>query len=206
MLSRHIRILNFDDSVTGQKGLLSKYEAEIIDLRDLGRSARFWLNGADRLKVEERIGVAFANAVTFLGSGDFHHVTDILIRKFNEPVSVISFDFHPDWNILSPFLSCGSWLAHTIKNKNVLKCVLVGISSGDFSLSMHAGDFRSLKDDKIEIYPYSHKPSSIFFRNIPPNISVKSKKYPFFTSICWNELKNSNLVEFFLHEIGRAHV
>jgi hypothetical protein len=204
MLNKKIRILNFDDSVTRQKGLLSRYEAGIIDMRDLGPRARFWMKRGDRREIERRIPAGTPGAVTFLGSGDFHHVTDILIRQHDEPISVIDFDFHPDWDTIFPLLHCGSWVAHGMGNRDVLKLVMIGASSRDLSLfSLQTGDLDSLKNDRIEIYPYSCRPAAVFFRNVPPNISLETKKYPFFTRIYWNELKNKNIMEFFLHLIRR---
>ena len=199
MPGKYIRILNFDNSVIKQKNLLSEFKAEIIDLREFGPKIRFWMNDKDRRDIKKRIHGSRTDAVTFSGSGDFHHITDILISEFNEPVSVIAFDFHPDWSVFSPWLSCGSWVTRTLKNKNVLKCILIGAGCGDLSFSIQGGDFNSLKGDRVEIYPYSHRPSTIFFRNIPPNSSMKIERYPFFTKIHWTELKNKNLTEFFLN-------
>lgn len=204
MLDKKIRVLNFDDSIIQQKGLISRYEAGIIDLRDLGPRARFWMNHDTGREVERRVPDEPKGAVTFLGSGDFHHVTDMLLRRYAEPFSVIDFDFHPDWDTVFPLLHCGSWVTHAMKNKNALKLVIIGASSRDLSLfSIQTGDLGSLKNDKIEIYPYSCKPVTVFFRNVPPNISLETNKYPFFTRIRWNELKDKNLTEFFLHVIRR---
>ncbi len=204
MLDKKILILNFDDSVAQQKELLSRYEATIIDLRDMGPRARFWMKGNDRREIERRIPPQKTGAVTFLGSGDFHHITDMLIRRHDEPISVIDFDFHPDWDTIFPSLHCGSWVAHAMKNRRVLKLIMIGMSSRDLSpFALQTGDLASLREDRIEIYPYSRKPGIVLFRTVPANISFETKRYPFFTRICWNELKNKNITEFFLHVIRR---
>ena len=121
MLSGSIRILNFDDSLIKQKQLFSKYRAEIIDLTDLGPKVRLWFNKAAKRQIEERISSSSSNSVTFLGSGDFHHVSSILVEQFKDPVSVIAFDFHPDWDSLPPRFGCGSWVGQALKNKNISK-------------------------------------------------------------------------------------
>lgn len=204
MPDKKIRILDFDGSVAGQKGLLARYQADIVDLRDLGPRARFWINADDRREVERRIPDRGRGAVTFLGSGDFHHVTGMLIDRFDEPITVIDFDFHPDWDTAIPLLHCGSWVTHAMKNRNVVKLVMVGTSSRDLSpFSVQSGDLNSLKNDRIEIYPYSCRPAAVFFRTVPPNISLETRRYPFFTRIRWNELKQKNIVEFLLHVIRR---
>jgi len=204
MPDKRIRILNFDDSVTRQKGLFSRHGADIIDLRDLGPRARFWMKDDVRREIERRIPPQETGAVTFLGSGDFHHVTGMLINRHDEGVCVIDFDFHPDWDTVFPILHCGSWVAQAMRSRNILKLVMVGASSRDLSpFSIQTGDLASLKDDRIEIYPYSRKPTAVFFRAVPPNISLETKRHLFFTRIRWNELKNKNIMEFFLHVIRR---
>lgn len=199
-----IRVLNFDDSVTQQKGLLSRRGSDVIDLRDLAGRVRFWMDRKVKSEVERRIPAQTTPAVTFLGSGDFHHVTDMLIGHCNEPISVIDFDFHSDWDTIFPILHCGSWAARAMRNRNVMKLVMIGPSSRDLSpFTLQTGDLASLKDDRIEIYPYSRRPATVFFRAVPPNISMETKKYPFFSRIFWNELKNRDIPEFFPHIIRR---
>jgi hypothetical protein len=102
MLSQSIRILNFDDSIIKQKNLVSRYHTEIIDLKDLGPRARIWLDKKTKKEIEKRINGSAKNSITFLGSGDFHQVSHILINQFGEPISLILFDFHPDWDIFPP--------------------------------------------------------------------------------------------------------
>ena len=199
-----IRILNFDDSVTRQKRLLADYDAEIIDMRDLGPGARFWMNRGVASKIEKRLPSRPTRTVTFLGSGDFHNVTDMLISRYDEPICVIDFDFHPDWDILFPMPHCGSWAARAMRRPNVLKLIMLGVSSRDLlPFSIHTGDLGSLKDDRIEIYPYSQKPAYVFLRRVPQNISIATTRYPFVTKILWNGLKDKNITEFLLHIIKR---
>lgn len=204
MLSKSIRILNLDGSVIKQQGLTRRYKAEIIDLSDLGPSSRLWMNKKTMKDIEERIGGSAKNSVTFLGSGDFHHISHILINQFEEPFSLIIFDFHPDWDTLPPRVACGSWLSQTLKNKNILKCILIAVSSSDISSWwIQSGSLGSLKSDRVEIYPYAHKPSLAFFKRIPENISMKIEKGLFYNKIYWNELKGKNLTEFLLSLLKR---
>jgi len=204
MLNKKIRVLNFDDSVTGQKGLLSRYDAEVVDLTDLGPSGRFWADRGVRREIGNRIPEQGAGHVTFLGSGDFHHITEILLSRYDEPVSLIDFDFHQDWDGTSSLLHCGSWVTRALNRENILKCVILGASSKEMDFfSLQAGCLERLKDDRIELYPYSSKPGAVFFRRVPRNISFAAKRYPFFTGIGWNELKNKNITEFFMHIIRR---
>jgi len=195
MLSESIRILNFDDSVIKQQNLLSRYKTEIIDLKDIGPRTRIWLDKKTKKEIEKRIQGLPKNSVTFLGSGDFHQVSHILINQFDEPISVILFDFHPDWDILRPRLGCGSWVTESLKNRNILKFILMGSSSKDLSSPwIQTGNMNSLKENRVEIYPYSHRPSFAFFKRMPENFSTKIKKALFLNKIYWNELKEKDLI------------
>jgi hypothetical protein len=199
VLSDSIRILNFDDSVVKQKALLSRYKTEIADLRNLASAARLWLDRKTEEELSSRLNGFPKNSVTFLGSGDFHHVSHILLRQFREPVCVIDFDLHPDWDILPPRLACGSWVSRALENKNVLKFVLLGVSSSDISFpSIQTGNLSALKDGRLEIYPYSHEPSAVFLRGIPRNLSIRAERGFLRTLIYWSELKGRDLKDLFL--------
>jgi len=191
MLDESIRILDFDGSIPRQKKLLCEYKNNILDLTELGPKARQWAGGRVRLAIEERIKDSPANAVTFLGSGDFHHITALLISRFAEPMSVIVFDFHPDWDTLSRSFACGSWVNQVLKRKNVSRVILLGASSGDLSAwSIQSANLAALKNDRLQIYPYAHPPTQVFLRKIPQNVSVRTEGGLFFSRIYWEQLKN----------------
>ena len=204
MLTKSIRILNFDDSITKQKNLLSQYENQVLDLKDLGMQTRCWVNFNSRSLIQKRIQNSPKNAITFLGSGDFHHVTELLLTQFDEPLSVITFDFHPDWDTLPPRFGCGSWVNEVLKRKNILQFILLGVSSADIStFNIQSGNLASFKNDRLQLYPYSHQTSLTFLKKIPKNASVKIEKGLFFKRIYWNELKNKNLEVFFQNLLKR---
>jgi len=198
MLNKSIRVLNLDNSVVKQQNLTSRYKTEIIDLREVGPRLRLWMDSKAVAQIKERIRDSSKDSATFLGSGDFHHISAILINQFQDPLSVIIFDFHPDWDTLSPHMGCGSWVNQVLKNENIRKCVLIGVSSDDISSwRVQSLNLESLKEDRVEIYPYAHKPSKVFLKRIPKNSSLKPKNHLLFSEITWTELKNKNLKEFF---------
>jgi hypothetical protein len=204
MLSKSIRILNFDDSVVKQQNLISRYKTEIIDLKDLGPKARIWLDKKTKKEIKKRIGGSTKNSITFLGSGDFHQVSHILINQFEEPICVILFDFHPDWDILPPHLGCGSWVTGSLRNKNISKFIIIGASSKDLSSPwIQTGNMNSLRENRVEIYPYSHRPSFTLFKRIPENISIHIEKNLFVNKINWNELKGKDLMNHLLSILKR---
>lgn len=198
MLNKSIRILNFDDSVVKQSRLISTYEAQILDLKDYSSKARLWMSEKTQRCIQERIRQTQGASVTFLGSGDFHHLSSILMNSVEYPFCAVIFDFHPDWDILPPHLGCGSWVNQILKNKKLLKCILIGVSSSDISTwSIQSANLDSLKDDMIEIYPYSHSPSSVFLKKIHENVSLKAERGLLQGKIYWNGLKGKDLTEVF---------
>jgi len=204
MLNRDIRILDFDSSVINQQNLLRKYPHQIVTLKDLAPQARLWMNKRTRNAISERIGGTSRNCVTFLGSGDFHNSSPILLEQFQEPISLIVFDFHPDWDILPPRLGCGSWVRIALSRKNIQKCLLIGVASEDISSPwIQSADLGALDNGRLEIYPYMHLPSSVFFRKVPENVSLKTKRRFLETKIYWEELRNKNLKDFFSSLIRR---
>lgn len=208
MLDKTIRVLNFDDSVTKQAGLLSRYQSQIIDLRQLGPYARYFYSPRVREEVAEKIPAAPKNSLTFLGSGDFHHISEILISRFDGPLSVIMFDFHPDWDIFPPRYGCGSWVTEALKKKaNIAKFILLGVSSGDIStFSLNSGYLGSLRANRVEIYPYEHKPSKTFCKRVPENVSIEVKRGLLSNTIYWKELQSMNAEDFFYGLLKRLPV
>jgi len=204
MLNKTIRILNFDDSVIRQGNLLAQHKPEIIDLRGLAPRARLWMDAGTKNAVVKCLGPALENSVTFLGSGDFHHLSLVLLERIKEPFSLIVFDFHPDWDTLPPKFGCGSWVTQALKNKNLLKCVLLGASSSDISAwHIQSANLSSLKNNRLEIYPYAHAPTRVFLRKVPQNLSLKQEKRFLSTVIYWEELKNKDLSNFLPALFGR---
>jgi arginase family enzyme len=199
VLNNSIRILNFDDSILQQKRLLQQFKFNIVDFKDLGPQARYFSTFKTRNIIERRIRDSEKNSLTFLGSGDFHHISEILISRFDEPMSVIMFDFHPDWDTSPPRYGCGSWVTEVLKKKNnISKFILLGVSSSDLkSFGINRGYLAPLKDNRVEIYPYAHAPSRTFLKKVPQNVSVKVKRGIFFNTIYWQELKNKDFADFF---------
>lgn len=204
MVGDFLRILNFDDSVTKQTRLLSQYKTEIIDFTDIGPRARFWLDVKTAGEIRRRLRGSDANSITFLGSGDFHQVSNVLIKEYAEELSVIDFDFHPDWDILPPRFGCGSWVSQALKNKNILKALLLAAGSGDLRApALQTGNLGVLRKQRLEIYPYRQESSRVYFRRVPENGSINVRRGLFSDEITWHPLEKEELGEFTLKLIRR---
>lgn len=72
--------------------------------------------------------------VVFMGSGDYHHVSYLLIERLqslNTKIQVVVFDNHPD-NMRYPFgIHCGSWVWHVSRLPFVARVHVAGITSAD---------------------------------------------------------------------------
>lgn len=199
MLAKRIRVLNFDDSITSQSQLLSRYPAEIIDFTDLASSARLYMSKDLRKAISDQLVPEQKYFPTFLGSGDFHHISEILINQINEPTCLIVFDFHPDWDTLPPRFGCGSWVTQALKNKNISKCMLIGAGSSDLSFpALQTANLKELADNRLEIYPFRHKPSRVYLRVIPQNRSVSLKRGLFSSELTWSQLEGKDFAAFSL--------
>lgn len=189
MLSGRTRILDFDGSVSRQERLLQNFSPDIVDLKKLGPSVRLWSNARNAELVRRMLRPEAKEAVTFLGSGDFHHITSLLVGQYKDPLTVISFDHHPDWDVLPPKLGCGSWVTKILGKENVKKVVLLGMSSIDISSPLiQSGNLRALRNDRLEIYPHSHAPTRVFLKKVPENACLEVGRSGFFSEIGWHEL------------------
>jgi hypothetical protein len=122
-------ILDFDRSVAPLPGVPS------IDLAAWQDTIRYGCSIADLGRLQAFLDTSGTSAarVTFLGSGDFHHVSYALIRRRQAggTFQVVVFDNHPD-NMRYPWgIHCGSWVRHVCALPFVSKVSVVGIASGD---------------------------------------------------------------------------
>ncbi|MEO6876506.1 MAG: hypothetical protein ABI222_16955 [Opitutaceae bacterium] len=165
MLSDRIRILDFDGSVARQVGLLNAPDLITIDLRTLGPEARLWADSGQADMIRRCLTPELRDAVTLLGSGDYHYVSAILLEQFEDPISVIAFDHHPDWETLPPRRGCGAWVSRAIEQENVARVLLVGNGSDDLRFpSILTGNLRGLREGRICMLPWEFPASGFFPR------------------------------------------
>lgn len=109
--------------------------ADVVPMTEWQEAVRFgcgmatWrkLGGALEMKLPASHGTVF------MGSGDFHHVSHLLIARcpVSGPFDVVVFDNHPD-NMRFPLgIHCGSWVRHVAALPQVRRIHVVGITSGD---------------------------------------------------------------------------
>ena len=139
-------ILDFDGSVLPLEG------ADSIPLQERQEAIRFAcrMSALRRLQAQVEPALRTDPPVVFMGSGDYHHVSFLLIerlRRLGERVQVVVFDNHPD-NMRYPFgIHCGSWVWHVSRLPFVARIHVVGITSTDVervhAIENHLGPLRS---------------------------------------------------------------
>src|SRR4051812_30797352 len=106
-------LLQLDDALKDQVGLVAAVAAcggGSIPARDLGPSVRLWSRTPALRELRCRLASALPGGsgpeLVFAGSGDFHHVTLLLLERAlaraTEPVTLLHFDNHPDWARFAP--------------------------------------------------------------------------------------------------------
>jgi hypothetical protein len=127
-----LRILDLDGSVRRQSALLSQGQAAVHDLGKWGPLLRMacgfrrFKQFASALNGELGRSVGDEPILSFLGSGDFHHITLALLRRIEQPFNLLVLDNHPDWVRGVPILHCGTWLHHASLLPNVRTIFHVG--------------------------------------------------------------------------------
>lgn len=142
--------LNLDDAWPGEAlGL------PVVDARAWGPQLRF--SAPPRL-IDNFYREHESRLAPFLlyGSGDFHHLTALWARRVSEPVVLVSFDNHPDWDIRPPKWCCGSWVNRALELPHVRRVSVWGC--GNFECwwpHQLFGNRRAERAGNLEVHPWA---------------------------------------------------
>jgi hypothetical protein len=90
------------------------------------------------------------------GSGDFHHLSGLWLRKVSEPVVVVSFDNHPDWDIRPPKWCCGGWVNRALELPHVQKVSVWGCGNFECWWPGQAfGNRAAERAGRLEVHPWA---------------------------------------------------
>lgn len=126
-----------------------------LDLQAWGRQLRF--SAPPRLietfyrEIHERLP-----AFLLFGSGDFHHLTGLWLRRLSGPAVVVSLDNHPDWDVRPPKWCCGGWVNRALELPNVRQVSVWGC--GNFECwwpGQIFGNRRAERSGKLEVHPWA---------------------------------------------------
>ena len=105
--------------------------------------------------------------LTFIGSGDFHHVSLALLRRQPRLCNLLVLDNHPDWMRRVPFLHCGTWLYHAAHLPQVHRIFHVG-GEVDFDNPYRwLAPWKQLRSGKINVLPALRSFQGKNWRDVP---------------------------------------
>ncbi|QND52914.1 arginase family protein [Phyllobacterium sp. 628] len=167
-------LLHLDDALELQPDFVRacmRTGARQICAEDHGRAVRLWGNqqSLDKLSnclTRHIVGKGKTPHLSFMGSGDFHHITALLVAAAlgnnPEPATLIHFDNHPDWVHFNNGMHCGSWINRALQHRSLEKIVTVGVCSSDLKSPERKGaNLSLLASGRLELYPYEHAPSRV---------------------------------------------
>jgi hypothetical protein len=134
-------VLDLDGAVQGLAG------GHTIRLRNWEEAVRFGCSSKTWRAFGRCLDQVLAGSygTVLVGSGDFHHVSHLLLThcRTPDPFDVVVLDNHPD-NMRFPFgIHCGSWVSHAASLPQVRSIHVLGISSLDVAWQ-HAWENRLL--------------------------------------------------------------
>jgi arginase family enzyme len=126
-----------------------------VEAAEMGKALRF-LTSKKQIK---RFSQQFAPQIrpfTLSGSGDFHHLTAVLVRQISEPFVIVSFDNHPDWDIRPPHWCCGAWVNRALENPLIERIAVWGCASFECLFPGRLlGNSASCKSGRLRVFPWA---------------------------------------------------
>ena len=128
---------------------------ESIEARNWGPLLRFSARARDVENFYREIEPRLAPFLLY-GSGDFHHLTALWLRRVAEPVTVVSFDNHPDWDIRPPRWCCGGWVNRALELPQVPKVSVWGCGNFEpWGFHKFFGNRRAEREGRLEIHAWA---------------------------------------------------
>jgi len=167
-----LRLLDLDGSVTSQPALceaIANGGGRVVSLRDLGPRLRLWAGRTAMREFARRLAEADPAAhrgteVTFIGSGDYHHLCTALLRS-EDRITLLHFDNHPDWVRFAPAYHCGSWINRVLRMRRIERIITIGPCSDDLANpQLKGGNVAALAAGRLELYPWQRSPSRVWGR------------------------------------------
>src|SRR5581483_5306053 len=132
-----------------------KMNLRAIDARAWGPKLRFSAPSALIERFYQEFGARLCPFILY-GSGDFHHLSAVWLRRVTEPVTVVSFDNHPDWDIRPPKWCCGGWINRALDLPHVKRVSVWGCGSFEcWWPGQIFGNRRAEQKGRLEVHPWS---------------------------------------------------
>jgi arginase family enzyme len=143
--------LNLDDAWQGEP-----LHLPLVDAREWGPQLRF--SAPPRLieRFYRQYETHLAAPFLLYGSGDFHHLTALRLRRIAGAIVLVSFDNHPDWDVRPPKWACGAWVNRALEIANVCRVSVWGC--GNFECwwpHQIFGNRRAERAGRLEVHPWA---------------------------------------------------
>jgi hypothetical protein len=168
-----IRVIDLDGSIPAQDRVLRTFRPEVYDLRQAAPRLRLACRWKRFHRFERRLDRMLgscdntAPAITFLGSGDFHHLSLALLRRMRHPFNLLVLDQQADWTGGSPLLHCGSWVRQAAQLSNVRRIFHAGGEAGFDDWRRHLAPKNMLRSGKIVAFPATRQFRNGFWSTLP---------------------------------------
>lgn len=173
LLNKGLTMIHFDETYYLQKRL-GQYAHEDINLMQMEHACLYCENQTLNA-LEKHLSKRRQKGVTFIGNGNYHYVSYILLKEITKPFTLVLFDNHTDLaqeEQEHKLLSCGSWVSFALRKVRQLQQVVI---IGPTSLTSH-----QLHEPRTTIYPFNGKHlysmNSILSSIITQNIYISIDK------------------------------
>ena len=212
-----LTLLHVDDALESQPDFIcacKNADAELIWVTQEASAIRLWgrpqkLDDFREALVKQLTSDQAEPRLTFMGSGDFHHITTFLVAFALEnqtaPITLIHFDNHPDWVKFENGMHCGSWINRALEFRKIGKIITLGACSRDLKRPEWKGaNLTLLSRGLLELYPYDHAPSRVK-RDYHSGASFEHKS----GALHWKTIRRmgeQNFIEYLLSRIKTKSV
>ncbi len=150
-----LRVIDFDGAVTAQSRLMRRFTPSLLDFSKWGPYLRMTCGFRQFAEFQRQLAGAVDDqpSLSFLGSGDFHHVTLALLAQQPEPFNLLVIDKHPDWMRAIPVMHCGTWLWHALQLPNLKRVVHIGGDLDFDNLYRHLAPWHDLRSGRVTVLP-----------------------------------------------------
>ena len=158
--------LHLDEALADQPALVDAglgAGGRAVDARLLGPQLRLWSRPPALDALTSLLAVTLpatdGPALVFAGSGDFHHISALLIDRAAEaserPFTVIHVDNHPDWVKFGAGMHCGSWVGRAARRPAVARFITLGVCSSDILQPWRKrADLALLREGRLDLFAY----------------------------------------------------
>lgn len=150
--------LDLDGELTAT---VSTLQIPSINLRNWGPRLRFSALTDEIERFQSEV-TPYLRSFILYGSGDFHHLSAIWMRRIQEPILLLSFDNHPDWDIRPPRWGCGGWINRALESRWVEAAQVWGC--GNFELNWPHNLFApktALQSGRLQIFSWRERYSKL---------------------------------------------